>query len=458
MKRSANRKRGRMLSKAHFMSSLVASVLAFGGLAIAPPGSHPAYAATPENTVLEWNLHAATALINAPTASTPGAGQTPPVAELHLAIVHGAVFDAVNAISGEHQPYLADLPPAPASASKEAAAATAAHHVLVGLVPALPDATQSWLNDRYTESLTAIDAGPATDPEIEDGIAAGAAAAQTMLEERAADGRYGSFTFTEGTQPGQWRRTATAPPFTDPFAWVARVEPFTLLSQSQFRTKGPLALSSGSYAKEYNEVKALGGNGTTTPTLRTPEQTALATFYTVNPVEMFNRTFRTIAGEMDLTLVDEARLFAVLNITGADAFINCWDDKAFWNVWRPITAIRLGDVDGNEKTDADPGWTSLVPSPPYPDHPSGYNCITGALMHAAKRFFDTNELAFSVVRIAPGAPNVTRNYQTFTDVTKDTIVARMYQGIHFRTPDEQGVRLGEDVAHWVEKHFFRPVQ
>ena len=443
-------------SARRFTSSAIASAVALVAIATAPPTT-PAFAATPENTVLEWNLHAATALINAPTASTPGAGQTPPVAELHFAMVQGAVFDAVNAIDGGYEPYLTGLPPAPAEASKEAAAATAAHHVLIGLSPALPTSTQNWLNTRYAESLAAIDAGPATDEQIADGKAAGAAAAQEMLEVRADDGRYGSFRFTEGTQPGEWRRTAAAAPFTDPFAWVARVEPFTLTSQSQFRSKGPLALDSGAYAKEYNEVKELGGNGTSTPSARTPEQTALANFYsnTAHPPEMFNRAFRTIAEDRGLSLVEEARLFAMLNITGADSFINCWDDKAFWNVWRPVTAIRLGDTDGNKKTDADPGWTALSGSPPYPDHPSGYNCITGAFMYAAKRFFDTNELAFDVTRVAP---TVTRSYERFTDVTRDTIDARMFLGIHFRTPDEQGVRIGKDVARWVDKHFFRPVE
>nr|MBA3431167.1 vanadium-dependent haloperoxidase [Actinomycetota bacterium] len=120
-------------------------------------------------------------------------------------------------------------------------------------------------------------------------------------------------------------------------------------------------------------MKALGGNGTTTPTLRTDEQTALARFYTVNPVEMYNRAFRAISANEGLTLVEQARLFAMLNMAGADALINCFDDKAYWSFWRPITAIRNGDTDGNPHTAADPGWTSLVPSPPYPDHPSGYN-------------------------------------------------------------------------------------
>jgi hypothetical protein len=322
------------------------------------------------------------------------------------------------------------------------------------MTPALPDATKGWLEERYMESMDAINAGPATDRQIDRGTKAGAAAAQKMLDMRAEDGRYSSFSFTEGLQPGQWRRTTPEAP-TDPFAWVAKVTPFTLTSQSQFRSMGPLALDSAEYAEEYNEVKTLGGNGTTTTTTRTAEQTALASFYTANPVEMFNRTFRTIAETRGMSIVQQARLFARVNLTGADSFINCWDDKAYWNVWRPITAIRLGDTDGNDATAADPEWTSMVASPPYPDHPSGYNCITGGYMYAAKRFFKTDEMAFDVVKIAPNTPDVTRSYGGFTDVTRDTIDARVFLGIHFRTPDEQGVEIGKDVARWVDRHFFQ---
>lgn len=439
------------------MSSAIASAMAFVALAAALPTSTPAYAATPKNMVLEWNLHAATALINPSTASTPGAGQTPPVAELHLAMVHGAVYDAVNSIHGGFKPYLTGLPKASPSASKQAAAATAAHHVLVGLSPALPDATKAWLDARYEESLAAVDAGPATDRQIAKGIEAGAAASQKMLEARASDGRYGSFRFSEGTEPGEWRRTTPDAP-TDPFAWVATVKPFALTSSSQFRSEGPAALGSEAYAQEYNEVKAVGGNGTTTTSARTSEQTDLANFYTVNPVEMFNRTFRTIAENKGLSLVRQARLFALLNLTGADSFINCWDDKAYWNFWRPISAIRLGETDGNDGTEADADWTSMVASPPYPDHPSGYNCITGGLMYAAKRFFKSDEVAFNVVRIAPNTADVTRSYQRFTDVTRDTIDARVYLGIHFRSADEQAVEIGRDVARWVDKHFLYKVE
>jgi hypothetical protein len=426
-------------------------VLAVSALAI--PATAGAQSATSADTVREWNLHASNALINAPNAPIPGAGQTPHVSQLHLGMVQGAVYDAVNSIDGGHQPYLAGLPPASPSASQEAAVATAAHDVLVGIdiEPPLPQVVRERIDALYDDELEGISEGDAKT----DGIAAGAAAAAAMLEARADDGRYGPFRFTsvEPTVAGKWQ--TTPPAFVnDPFAWVAKVEPFILKRPSQYRTKGPHRLKTGAYAREYKEVKKLGTVGSP----RTAEQEAVAQFYNVSLVELFNRTFRDIAEERGLTLADEARLFAMLNLATADAVINCWNDKAHWSNWRPITAIRNGDIDGNPRTVGDPEWTPLIATPPYPEHTSGYNCGTSAFMHAAKAFFGRNKKEFSVVRIVPGVPDVTRNYKRFTDVIDDTIDARVYQGIHFRAADVQGAEIGKDVARRLKKHFFQPVK
>jgi hypothetical protein len=413
-------------------------------------GAAPA-AANPEhsNAVRVWNLYASDALINLPTASTPGAGQAPPVSQLHLAMVHGAVYDAVNAIAGGYQPYLPGLPPASKSASQEAAVATAAHNVLVGLgiapVPPLPQVVRDRLDTLYAAALAGIPAGDAKTQ----GVAAGAAAAAAMLAARTNDGRYVPMLWQVGDEPGQWRPSASG----NDLAWVGRVVPFTLESTSQFRTKGPHALISGAYAKDYNEVKDLGSS--TTP--RTVAETAEVMFYTVHPPELFNRTFRAISEAQGLTLAEEARLFAMLNLATADSVINCFDDKAYWNFWRPVTAVREGENDGNHKTVGDPAWTPLVASPPYSDHPSGYNCVSAAYMHAAKAFFGTDKMDFSVVKVA-GAPDVRREYTRFTDVIDDTIDARVYQGLHFREADVQGAGIGKDVARWVDRHFFQPVK
>ena len=421
---------------------LTASPLAGTAVTAASPTSNP---------VLDWNVYAIDALINAPTATVPGAGQTPPVSALHLAMVQGAVFDAVNAIDGGYEPYLAGLPPASPRASKRAAVATAAHHVLVGLggglVPPLPQVVRDRLNTLYAEALAAIPDGPAETG----GVAAGSAAASAMLDARRNDGRYVPFSHPVGSGPGDWR--PTPPGFVnDPFAWVAKVDPFVLDSPSQFRTRGPLPVTSRAYAREYKEVKNLGAVGSP----RTPRQEAVAQFYVVNSHELPNRTMRTIAEDEGLTLVEQARLFAMLNIAAADSLINCWNDKAFFSFWRPITAIREGANDDNRRTVRDATWTPLVVTPPYPDHSSGYNCVISGTMYAAKAFFGRDRMDFDVVKVVPGVPDLTRHYRRYTDVVDDTMDARVWQGIHFRAADVQGARIGRNVARWMNTHFFHP--
>ena len=407
--------------------------------------------ASPGDSVLDWNLNASNALFNPPAGSPPGAGMALP-GLLHLAMVQGAVYDAANAIDGGHKPYLQGLPDASPTDSVDAAVATAAHDVLVGLTNPVTDvlllsqATRDWLDAALAASLGAIPQGVSKDG----GIAIGAAAADAMLDAREDDGRFVPFSHPVGDDPGEWRPT---PPgfINDPFAWIGNVDPFLLESPSQFRTDGPNALTSDEYLEEYNEVRELGSASSTS---RSPEQTAVALFYVENAIVMLNRTFRTIAQDEGLTTVEEARLFGMLNLVGADAIINCWNDKSFYAFWRPITAIRLGDADTNPATVGDPTWTPLLATPPYPDHPSGFNCFTGALMNVAKDFFGTNQMEFTMHSNSSGAD---RGYDRFTDVYRDTIDARVYLGIHFRTADVQAAVLGKNVAAWADKRFFQPV-
>ena len=446
-----------MATRQHARAAAIAAIAMLATVALLGGGGASAQT-TPEDAVLQWNSYAVDAIVNAATAQVPGAAQTPPVSILHLAMVQGAVYDAVNSIERTHQPYLQGLRPTAKSASQAAAVATAAHDVLVGLVlvPPLPQAIVDRLHGLRDESIataTSKDGRRA----VRAGIRAGSAAAKAMLAKRGSDGRYGQYSFAVGEGTGQWRPTPPAN-LNDPFAWVTKVEPFLLTSASQFRSKGPNPVTSDAYTREYNEVKALGGNGTTTPSGRTPGQLAVAQFYVVNPVEMYNRTFRTIAQREGTTLAGEARLFAMLNMAGADALINCWDDKAHWNFWRPITAIRMGNDDGNPDTVGDPAWTSFIGSPPYPDHTSGYNCVTGGFMHAARAFFGRDRMSFGVTATigTPPAP-VTRSYRRFSDVAGDTINARVYQGIHFRAADVQGAVIGKRVAGWLDKNYFNRV-
>jgi hypothetical protein len=422
------------------MCLTVVAALALGG------ASGPAHAQSTGNAVTDWNAIAATA----------AAGQPPHVQPLSLAIVHGAVYDAVNAIDGGHRPYLA-APAADPSDSKQAAAATAAFGVLVGLFPA----QQSTLQPRYDASLATLPDGPAKSG----GIAAGQAAAATMLAARANDGRGGPFSFVFGTTPGAWR---PAPPNfgLDPAPWVANVRPFIVPTAEMLRTDGPNALTSDAYATDFNEVKELGS---LTSTSRSADQTAASIFWQDSGPAIWNRIFRALTASKGLDIVDSARLFAMTNLAAADGSIGCWNDKYYWNFWRPITAIREAATDGNPATSADPAWLPLfnptvpVSGPPlvtpgFPDHPAGHGCISGATMHALRAFFGTDQIAFTATsnKCSP-APCPPRSFERFSEALKEIIDARVWGGIHFRTADVQGAVLGKKVARHMRKHYFQPL-
>jgi hypothetical protein len=419
--------------------------------------SGPAYAAE-NDAVRVWNERAAITLVNGPAAATPGVQFTPPVAVIHLAIVQGAVYDAVNAIKGGHDPYLGGLQAA-TSASKGAAASTAAHHVLIGLVDQAPltatltadikTAIKARLDAEYASSLAEIPAGPAKAK----GIEVGAAAAAAMLANRAGDGRFGApgFPFPADPGPGEWRPN----PVNDPNAWVRNVRPFTLPSSDYFHTAGPpLPLTSAQYTTEFNEVKALGR---ATGSTRTDAQTSLAYFTAGHPVPMLYAAMRQVAASKGLTITEQARFHAMTSMATADSAINCFAEKGRWGFWRPTSAIQLADTDGNDATEPDTGWTSLLPLPPYADEPSGANCFFSGLMNSAKAFFGSDAAEFDIV--SPGLAGVagsgsTRHYSHFTDVIPDVIDARVFGGLHFRTADVHGALLGQSVAGYVDAHFF----
>jgi len=399
-------------------------------------------AAEPTDMVLEWNINAINAIQNANGATPPGLGQVPPLAPVNLAIVHAAIYDAVNAIDGTHKPYLLHIH-APPDASQAAAAATAAHHVLVGIVPTtLPQVTAS-LDELYKISLAKITDGKAKS----DGITVGAAAAAVMLADRLDDGRNGTRTFPVGTKPGEWR---TVPPLSNNvFSWVGEVRPFSLKSPDQIRIPAPPPLKSRKYAKEFDEVKTLGAK---TGSTRTPDQEALANWIVVNPFSPVNTTFRGLATSRGLSTAQQARLFAMTSLSSADALISCWNNKHLYLFWRPQTAIQEAATDGNRRTVADPAWESKFPTPGYPDWPSGYNCFAAGMMHAGKAFFGTDKVAFDIVNAT-----ATRSYTRFTGYVLDAIEGRILTGFHFRSADELGASIGEKTARWVARHEFGPV-
>jgi hypothetical protein len=409
-------------------------------------------AAEQPNPVLDWNINTVNAIGNAPTATVPGLGQPPPIAVIHLAMVHGAIYDAVNAIDGGHKPYLSGLPSAP-DASMAAAVAAAAHGVLVALPAPAPGNPAPMRANVELLYQAYVDLIPNSSAKTE-GIEIGQAAAAAMNAARADDGRFvGTPLWPIGTLKGEWRPVETA--IANVFAWVANVEPFTMNSTGQFRTEGPYDLASPEWAAEFNEVKMLGSND---PSTRTEAQNLLASFVSANLFSAYNKTMREIAVANGLTTPEQAMLFVRTTISAADALIGCWDNKEHWLQWRPQTAIRLADQDGNPDTVADPTWTAQFQNPGYPDNPSGFNCFTAGFFYAARQYFGTDQMSYQVMGAgtAPLPQPVTRSYTRFTGVIKDGIEGRMLIGFHFRSADEQGAWLGKKVAQWVDKHYFGP--
>jgi hypothetical protein len=411
-----------------------------------------------------WNANAITALTNATTAPTPGAQFSPTVSIIQLAIVQGAVYDAVNAIKGGHDPYLDVRLSAPASASKGAAAATAAHHVLIALIDQAPvtaaltievkAAIKARLDANYAASLAEIADGQAK----VHGVNIGAAAAAAMLANRVGDGRFGAPGFPVPAAPaaGQWRPLNATPAANDPNGWVRAVRPFTLPASEYFHSAGPSALTSAQYTADFNEVKALGR---ATGSTRNDAQTSLAYWSAGHPVPMMFAGLRQVSVSKNLTISQDARFFAMTSMTTADGIINCFAEKAHWSFWRPSTAIQLADTDGNPDTASDPAWSALLPIPPYPDEPSGANCFVGALMGSAKAFFGSDEAEFDIVSpglgVVAGQPTgSTRHYTRFSDVTADMIEARVLGGLHFRKADVSAAAFGQRVADYVDANFF----
>ena len=393
------------------------------------------------DSVTDWDQIAAAALQSPGTATPPGAGQGAP-SIVHLAMVHAAVYDAVNAIDGGHEPYVSS-PAAEPFYSQDAAVAAAARHVLVNGGLGIPAARLDTINTAYETAIDAIAPGPAKDG----GIATGEAAAAALLAARAGDGRFGPFLFTVGTLPGEWRPTSGV---NDPFAWLKDVTPFVLQNPDRFRGRAPHGLRTRAYAADFNEVKAVGIAGESA--VRTPGQTASAEYWGLtNGTATMSSILRSVANGQGGTLADHARLLARAYTNAADAVIVTWRDKARYSFWRPVTAIQEAASDGNPATEADSTWQSLIASPPYPDHPSGLSALGCAVADTMQHFYGRDEATFSGT--TPG--NVTRTFTSFSEVCADIVDARVWSGIHFRFADEEAAKIGRRVAHWGNRHAFR---
>ncbi len=416
----------------------------------------PTTAATSTSELTNWNGIAAATLVVIP----PPAGGAPPMLQVNLAMVQGAVYDAINAIEPQHQPYLLQTRFA-TTASKEAALATAAYRVLSNIVSTVPQriafpnraSLLEALEAEYASSLATV---PDGESKIE-GIAAGNAASDAMIAAREGDGRFAPSPWVRNNDPGHWQPLLNpdGAQILDPTPWVAEVRPFLIESSSRFRTDGPRALTSAAWAADAQEVKALGGENSTA---RTPEQTHIALWWQSagGPAVLWNAVARDLvnSGSYGVDIGDGAMLFAKLNFAGADAAINCWNDKYYWDFWRPWNAIHDADRDDNPATEPDPSWTALITAP-YPDHPSGHLALDSAHLRVLQTFFGTDEIDFEVT--SSRFDGETRHFDRFSEPLEEIIEARIWAGLHYRTADMQAVTLGENVVDYMEQHYFHRV-
>jgi len=447
-----------------FAAALGAVLAGLGaiGESAAPPATADATAVT------QWNIIAISTLVGIPGPGLPGpAGGAPPASQINMGMVQGAVYDAVNAITSKHfRAYLLKRRFGN-TASDEAAVATAAYLVLKNIVETVPQSIPfpnraTLLASLASQYQAATDAIPDS-PFKNMGVAAGTAAAEAMIDARQDDGRFGPSQFVPNASPGFW--DSVAPNGTialDPTPWVGGVEPFLMQSSSQFRSDGPLALSSATYAAEFNEVKALGGNGVVTPSARTATQTYIAKWWQSNPVASWNDVARQLIARNGLDALESARLLAMQNLAAADAAINVWNDKYHFSFWRPFQAIRRAAEDGNAATSPDPPgtlpWTPLL-SAPYPDHVSGHLGLDGAHTGVLRMFFGDAPLdgyQITSVFANPGG-DATRTFTSFSQALDELVVARIWAGLHFRTADVQARQLGADVANFADANYFQPV-
>jgi hypothetical protein len=398
------------------------------------PGAHahgrPDQTAHVGNVVTDWNAIAQNAIVTV-------AAQPIQRSQLWMTLVHVAIYDAVTSINGRYEQFKvtpAHLRPA----SRDAAAIAAAHGVLVRLLPS----QRAALDAARQSSLGAIRDGVKKD----NGIAIGEEVASLLLEIH--DGVIPTVTYIPGLGPGVWQ--PTPPGFANALLpGFAQVTPFALTSASQFRPGPPPALSSSLWARDYNEVKAFGVE---TGSLRIPEQTEIGRFYTEHAVAQYSRAFRRYAIENGLDVRKTARFFAMANTTILDSQIACWDAKFHYNFWRPVTAIRAGDTDGNPATAPDAGWIGLAGTPPHPEYPAAHGCWTSATARMLELFNGTNLVHFSLDSTMTGTTHV---FENTDDLRAEIIDARVYGGMHYRNSVEVGARMGESVADWVA-FFFRP--
>ena len=395
------------------------------------------FIATRADVIADWNL---ITLQEAVAAGRPGGSPA-----IDFATVHAAMYDAVQAIEKDYDPYrVTDVPNA--TGSPIAAAAKAARDVLVYRSPARADQ----INTTYLNYLAANFIEP-TDP----GIAVGAYVAGKLLAYRACDGSLPipAPTFVGNTGIGQWRPTPTAFSPMNPGEYLGQVTPFFMTKPTQFRPEPPPAVNSNAYTRDYNEVKLYGAK---TGSLRSADQTDLANFWAGNTFAAVYSGVRNVAAKNVDNVSDNSRLFALVAMSMADTIIGVWDAKFHYNYWRPITAIQNGAVDGNPDTVGDATWESLIINPAYPDYTSGANGVSSSAMYSMEHFFETDSMEFSMTSTNATAIQNPRNFTSFSQAIQEVVDGRILLGIHFRFADEAARDLGKGVAKWGFQNYLRP--
>ncbi len=393
------------------------------------PARHARSAKESGQPVIDWN-QVLLSIVN-----TPGAQPANIQPTRNFAILHAAIYDAVNAIDRTHEPYLISVR-APRDASETAAADAAAHTALVGLYPSL----QNSLDSDYAAELAQVPNGPAKDQ----GVRLGEQVASDLLAIRANDGsNVVPPPFVAGTNPGDY--APTPPNFPTPvFTTWGQVRPFVLERGDQFRPTPPPALPSDAYAAAINEVQSLGS---ATSTTRTAEQTQIGRFWNPPIQNFWNQIAQTVALARHSDLPTTARLFAALNLSFADSAIAFYDAKYTFRLWRPVTAIRLADTDGNPNTVADPNWLPLAGNTAAdPSYPGAHSTISAAGADVLASFYGHRQ-SFSVTSSA--LPGVTRSFTSFGAAAEEAGLSRIFSGQHTRLDHLAGLTLGHDVAGFV---------
>jgi hypothetical protein len=395
------------------------------------------------DVVLDWNAIA---------VSTAVANKANPFAQArYAAIVQLAVFEAVNSITGQYQPYLGTMTRRP-GASAEAAAIQAAYHVLNYYFSA---GSGTVLTPAYTKSLLLVPDGPAKDG----GILAGDEAAAAVIALRMNDGASSQpQTKVPGAPvPGEWQATISCP--INPngvavgiaFQWQ-NMTPFGIPRASDFLLPPPPALTSDKYADAYNEVMAVGSK---TSTLRPPDRANVALFYAASsPTQVFNQAAQQVAQQQGRSLSENARALALINMAMNDSLVASFLNKYHYNFWRPETAIHAGDSDGNPDTVADPNFVPFVTTPCFPSYPSNHGSAGNGAAEVMRRLY--GEGGHSIALTNPAVPTIVLQYTSFRQITDDISDARVYGGIHFRTDQDAGARLGKAVGKAVYKNNLRP--